>query len=81
MSHMRTTLNLDDDALLVAKRYARSERLSLGQAVSSLVRQGIRRSADAAPCSNLRGRFALPPSRNEIITPAYVRALIDRDIR
>ena len=47
---MRTTLNLEDDALLVAKRVAQRERLSLGEAVSRLVRAG----ALAGPRSTAR---------------------------
>lgn len=75
---MRTTLNLDDDALLVAKRYASREKLSLGEAVSRLVRQGALRQAVAVPRQKLRGRFALLPVRDEIIEAAHVRELIER---
>ncbi len=37
---MRTTINLEDDAYAVARAYARSRELRLGQAVSELVRRG-----------------------------------------
>ena len=77
---MRTTLNLADDALLVAKQIAAREHMSLGDAVSQLVRAG----AKAGPVTkgrapSLRGRFALLPQRDEIITPDHVRELIDRE--
>ena len=77
---MRTTLNLADDALLVAKQIAARERLSLGDAVSQLVRAG----AAAYPAAKnravrLRGRFALLPHRDEIVTPEHVRELMDRE--
>ena len=77
---MRTTLNLADDALLVAKQIAARERMSLGEAVSQLVRAG----AGAIPIARtgappLRGRFALLPQRDEIITPEHVRELMDRE--
>lgn len=39
----RTTLQLEDDALKVAKAYAARHRLTLGQAVSELVRQAAER--------------------------------------
>jgi hypothetical protein len=39
----RTTLQLDDDAMTVAKSHAARHRLTLGQAVSELVRQGAER--------------------------------------
>ena len=38
---MRTTLNLDDDVLENAKRYAEHRALALGKAVSELVRRGL----------------------------------------
>ena len=37
---MRTTLNLEEDALIAAQTLARRRKLSLGQAVSELVRRG-----------------------------------------
>lgn len=77
---MRTTLNLEDDALLVAKRHAAREKLSLGEAVSQLVRLGAQRQA-AAPASRqaLCGRYALLPARDEVITPEHVRELMERE--
>ena len=38
---MRTTLDIEDDVLEVAKSLARHQRLSLGKAVSHLIRMGI----------------------------------------
>ena len=38
---MRTTLSLDDDVVDIAKDYAAVKNLSLGAAVSDLVRKGI----------------------------------------
>ena len=79
---MRTTLNLADDALLVAKQIAARERLSLGDAVSQLVRAGAgvrAHPAEQARHVPLRGRFALLPQRDEIITPVHVRELMDRE--
>lgn len=37
---MRTTLTLSDDALELARKLARRKRVSLGEAVSELVRRG-----------------------------------------
>jgi hypothetical protein len=39
---MRTTLSLDDDALSVARALAKQRRISLGKAVSELVRKAAR---------------------------------------
>ena len=38
---MRTTLNLPDDVLSIAKDLAASKRISLGDAVGELVRRGM----------------------------------------
>lgn len=79
---MRTTLNIAEDALLAAKHVAQRERISLGDAVSELVRRGATASADtstAARAAPLRGRFALLPVRDEVVTPQHVRDLMDRE--
>jgi hypothetical protein len=39
---MRTTLNLDDDVLAIVRGYAASHSLTLGKAVSDLVRMALR---------------------------------------
>ena len=79
---VRTTLNLDEDAALAARNLAQRERVSLGVAVSELIRRGASHgpshtAARAAP--NLRGRFALLPARDEVITPQHVRDLMERE--
>ena len=79
---MRTTLNLEEDALIAAQTLARRRKLSLGQAVSELVRRG-----SAVPSSDsllnqgvpLRGRFALLAKRDEIITADHIRSLIEKE--
>jgi len=38
---MRTTINLEDDVLRMAKHYAESRSLALGKAVTELVRRGL----------------------------------------
>ena len=77
---MRTTLTLAEDAFLVAKHIAQREKLSLGDAVSELVRAGARaRAASSAAQAPLRGRFAMLPARDEVITVEQVRQLMDRE--
>ena len=77
---MRTTLNLADDALLVARQVAARERMSLGDAVSQLIRDGAKfGTLPASQARPQRGRFALLPQRAEVITPRHVRELIDRE--
>ena len=79
---MRTTLNLAEDALIAAQTLARRQQISLGDAVSELIRRGA--SAPAGPASAvaptpLRGRFALLPRRDGVITTDHVRALMERE--
>jgi hypothetical protein len=40
---MRTTLDIDEDALLAAKAHAARERRSLGAVISALAREALRR--------------------------------------
>ena len=50
----RTTLRLEDDAIAVAKAHARRHHLTLGQAVSDLVRQAAERPLVTDTRSGLR---------------------------
>jgi len=82
LASMRTTINLAEDALIAARNIARRERLSLGDAVSELIRRGS--AAGGASLTDLsppvlRGRFALLPARDEIVTPQHVRELMERE--
>lgn len=77
---MRTTINIAEDALLAARHVAQRERISLGEAVSELVRRGTRNDDMAAlRAAPLRGRFALLPARDEVVTPQHVRELMERE--
>ena len=79
---MRTTVNLAEDAVIAARNVAQRERLSLGDAISELIRRGA--SVGVVPVRSrqaprLRGRFALLPARDEVITPQHVRELMERE--
>jgi hypothetical protein len=50
----RTTLQLEDDAMKVAKAYAERHRLTLGQAVSDLLRRAAERPLVTEERSGLR---------------------------
>lgn len=45
---MRTTLAIDDDVLAAAKSLAERERKTLGEVISALARQALRREASVA---------------------------------
>jgi hypothetical protein len=81
-SSMRTTINIAEDALIAARHLAQRERMPLGDAISELVRRGAT-SGSRRPSTQrgepLRGRFALLPARDEVITPQHVRELMERE--
>ena len=68
---MRTTLNIEDQALLVIKKYAEEREVSLGRAASDLVHRG----AESLPEFKLKNGwvvFDLPPR-----TPPLTNDLIE----
>jgi hypothetical protein len=56
---MRTTLSLDDEVVRLVKHYAESRSLSLGKAVSELVRRGLTTPRPTRTVNGLRV-FDLP---------------------
>lgn len=77
---MRTTLSLDDDVFAVARAQAQRERISIGEAVSRLARQGIQAN-NLAPMATqrVRSKYALLPARAEVITSEHVRQLMEQE--
>jgi hypothetical protein len=70
MTSMRTTLNIEDDALQLVKKYAEERSISLGQAVSDLVHRG----AESLPKFKTRNGWVIfnvppgtPPLTNEML--------------
>jgi hypothetical protein len=64
---MRTTLTLDDDILELAARQAKLRGVSLGKAVSDLLRRGL---SAATPCQDKDGLvvFQLPKDSPKVTT-------------
>jgi hypothetical protein len=77
---MRTTLAIDDDVFAYVRAHAQRERISIGEALSRLARQGIQAS-QMAPVAMARpkSRFALLPARPEVITSEHVRRLMEQE--
>ena len=48
---MRTTLAIDDDVFAYVRAHAQRERISIGEALSRLARQGIQASQMAGLCA------------------------------
>jgi hypothetical protein len=68
---MRTTLAIESDALVLARDLARRRRLTLGQAVSELVRRGARQPLVTIERNGLPV-VQLPPD-----TPVLTTAIVD----
>ena len=75
---MRTTLALSEDVLLIARQYAARDKVSLGEAVSRLARQGVRfQMQQPATKSEFNSRYSVLPARDQIVTTEHVRRLMD----
>ena len=72
---MRTTLDIDDDVLLAAKKLAQQRRIPAGKALSELARKGLR--GKRAP--RVRNGVPLFPSRpaSPVVTLELVNRLRD----
>jgi len=66
-SVVRTTLSLDDDVVLVVRSYAESRSLSLGKAVSELVRRGLNAPLTTRVVNGIHV-VVLPPDSPEVTT-------------
>jgi hypothetical protein len=69
---MRTTLNIEDEALQVIKRYAEERKISLGQAVSDLVHRG----AESLPGFRTKNGWVVfePPPETSLLTNEMLEA-------
>ena len=76
---MRTTLDIDNDVLAVAKTLARRESKPAGQVVSELLREALR--ARARRRGELRARerygFRPIPAGESVVTDAIVNEIRD----
>lgn len=70
---MRTTLALDDDSLEIARRFAKGRRISLGKAVSDLLRRSVDRPHRSKEVNGLMV-FDLP-SDSPAVTSDQVKRL------
>ena len=77
---MRTTLALDDDVFNIARQKAQREHVSIGTAVSELMRLGIR-SAQTPTAHRVatRSKYAVLPARDETITSEHVYKLMEQE--
>jgi Arc/MetJ family transcription regulator len=77
---MRTTINLDDDVFAAALQRAERDRLTLGEAVSRGLRDGLRAGTQQANAPvAMRSRYSVLPARGESIASAHVRRLMEQE--
>ena len=67
---MRTTLNIEDEAVSLLKKYAQERDISLGQAASDLIHRGV----ESLPQFKTKGGWVIfdlpagaPPLTNELL--------------
>lgn len=76
---MRTTLDIDDDLIQVAKELARREKVSTGQVVSRLLRDVLTRPSGSAEGSRSISGFRPFPAGGRLIGNDEVNALRDAE--
>ena len=72
---MRTTLNLEDDAAAMARRHARRHKVSLGKAVSDLVRKGAQAKLETSDRGGLK--VVKLPAASSIATSERIASLLE----
>ncbi len=76
---MRTTLALDDDAFILAQQTAQRAKISMGKAVSMLIRQSTQ-SIPSQPLNATSGRYTLiPADGHTVITSQDVYRLMEQE--
>lgn len=76
---VRTTLSLDEDVMILAQQTAKRERVSLGKALSNLVRARQQACDTEAPAAKLRSPYSILPQRDEVITSEYIYRLMEQE--
>ncbi|WP_221032686.1 hypothetical protein [Actomonas aquatica] len=81
---MRTTLDIDDDVLSLAKELAAKERRTAGSVISSLARQGYQSGGKPTTTRSpakprQRNGIAMLPKRATPVTMAHVQKLMDEE--
>jgi hypothetical protein len=70
---VRTTLNIDDDVLIAAKKLAKAQNTTVGKVISDLTRKGLRGQLPAK--FEWKHGFAMLPARGGRVTPELVDRL------
>ena len=70
---MRTTLSIDDDVLVATKGLAASQRRSVGEVISTLVRQALQPAV-----ADIKHRNGIPLLPRKIATPNVTLDLVNQ---
>jgi hypothetical protein len=76
----RTTLDIDDDVLAIAKQLAKARHCSVGRAISDLARQALTRSPIRGEVARYRNGFRILPATGQIITSEMVQKWLEDDV-
>ena len=77
---MRTTLDIDDDVLALAKEMAAKERRTAGSVISALARQGYHASSTVElGASRRRNGVRMLPHRARPVTLSHVEKLMEEE--
>jgi hypothetical protein len=63
---MRTTLNINDDVLAVARDLAKRNHVNVGKAISTLAREGLRQEASEEATRNGVPQLPVQPGRGPV---------------
>jgi len=77
---MRTTLDIDDDVLEIAKQRAKAERKTAGQVIAELARQALAEPRERLDFTKVVIVDGIPvlPSRGGVVTKELVDKLIEQ---
>ena len=78
---MRTTLDIEEDVLQVAKELAKREGITAGKVISNLARRGLYAVPEPPRNSTSKTRNGVPvfPSRGEIITLEKIQRIAEEE--
>lgn len=77
---MRTTLDIDDDVLIVVKERARKDRKSAGAVVSAIIRGALNGTPSAtSPDFIYKDGLQFLAPRGEVITLEHVQRLLEEE--
>ncbi len=72
---MRTTIDIDDDLLMLAKELAAREKRSAGKVISELAKKGLR---EQSATRKKRNGFEIIPAEQRVVTGQLVQKILEQ---